>query len=103
VPCFGEVATVQAHKGTFACYDVLLEGGNRIGVAGSHYFLTESGRWAALQELAAGTRLQTANGPIAVAAVVKTAKPYVGEVYNLKVKGSHRYLVGQDAIIVRDY
>jgi parallel beta-helix repeat protein len=100
---FGEIEAVQAHKGTFACHDVLLESGNRISVAGCHYFLTDSGRWAALQELAAGTRLQTASGSIAVAAVVKRAMPYVGEVYNLKVNGSHRYLVGQDAIIVRDY
>ncbi len=103
VPCLGKVESVQKHRGTFACYDVLLESGNRISVAGCHYFLTESGRWAALHELRAGTRLQTAKGPIAVTDVVKRATPYVGEVYNLKVKGSHRYLVGQDAIIVRDY
>jgi hypothetical protein len=103
VACFGEVEAVQAHKGTFTCYDVLLESGNRISVAECHYFLTESGRWAALQDLRAGTRLQTPKGAIAVTAVVKRATPYVGEVYNLKVNGSHRYLVGQDAIIVRDY
>ena len=29
--------------------------------------------------------------------------PYVGKVYNLKVEGSDRYLVGKDAIIVSDY
>jgi hypothetical protein len=103
LPYLGGVETVQAHKGTFACCDVLLESGNRISVAECHYFLTESGRWAALQDLRAGTRLQTAKGPISVTAVVKRATPYVGEVYNLKVIGSDRYLVGRDAIIVRDY
>jgi hypothetical protein len=103
LPCLGEVETVQEHKGTFACYDVLLESGNSIGVAGNHYFLADCGQWISLHDLKAGMRLKTAKGPLAITAVTKRAAPYAGEVYNLKVNGSHRYLVGQDAIIVRDY
>jgi hypothetical protein len=103
VPYSGKVETVQAHKGTFACYDVLLESGNCIRVAECHYFLTELGRWAALQDLKAGMRLQTVKGPIGVLNVTKRPTPYVGKVYNLKVEGSDRYMVGQDAVIVRDY
>ena len=103
LPCLGEIETVQAHKGTFTCYDVLLGSGNRISVAENHYFLTDCGQWVSLHDLKAGMRLKTAKGPMAITAVVKRAAPYAGEVYNLKVNGSHRYLVGQDAIIVRDY
>ena len=103
LPCLGEVDTVQLHAGTFTCCDVLLESGNRISVVENHYFLADSGQWISLQDLKEGMRLQTAKGPIAITAVVKKATPYIGEVYNLKVNGSHRYLVGQDAIIVRDY
>ena len=103
LPCLGEVDTVQLHAGTFTCCDVLLESGNRISVVENHYFLADSGQWISLQDLKEGMRLQTAKGPIAITAVVKRATPYAGEVYNLKVNGSHRYLVGQDAIIVRDY
>ena len=100
---FGKVQMVQAHKGTFACYNILLESGNCISVAECHYFLTESGRWAAVQDLKAGMRLQTAKGLIGVLSVAKRPTPYVGKVYNLKVEGSDRYMVGQDAVIVRDY
>jgi hypothetical protein len=103
LPYLGEVETVQAHKGTFACYDVLLESGNRIRVAENHYFMADSGQWISLQDLKAGTKLKTSKGSISVTAVVKSAVPYAGEVYNLKVNGSDRYLVSQDAIIVRDY
>jgi hypothetical protein len=35
--------------------------------------------------------------------MTKRPTPYVGKVYNLKVEGSDRYLVGKDAVIVRDY
>lgn len=101
--CSGRVETVQTHKGTFACYDVLLESGNRISVAERHYFLTESGQWAAVQDLKAGMKLKTAKGLIGILRVAKRPTPYVGTVYNLKVEGSDRYMVGRDAVIVRDY
>jgi len=101
--CLSKIQEVQEHKGTFTCYDVLLESGNCIGVAENHYFLAESGQWISLQELKAGTKLQTPKGSIGIKSVTKRPAPYVGKVYNLKVAGSDRYLVGKDALIVRDY
>jgi hypothetical protein len=103
LPYLGKVEKLQEHQGTFQCYDVLLKNSNRIGVAENHYFLTQSGQWLALRDLKAGTKLRTANGSISIVSVTRRPKPYVGKVYNLKVEGSDRYLVGKDAIIVRDY
>ncbi len=94
---------MQEHEGVFECYDVSLESGNRIGVAERHYFLTEPGNWVAVQNLTAGTKLQTPKGSLAIVNVTRRAMPYVGKVYNLNVEGSDRYLVGKDAIIVRDH
>ncbi|TKJ37158.1 MAG: hypothetical protein CEE38_09705 [Planctomycetes bacterium B3_Pla] len=101
--CRGKVEEVQEHEGIFECFDVLLESGNRIGVAERHYFLIESGNWVAVQNLKTGTKLQTPRGSIAIVNVAKRLMPYAGKVYNLKVAGSDRYLVGRDAIIVRDH
>lgn len=98
-----QIEKLEEHEGTFVCYDVLLESGNCISVADCHYFLTESGRWVALQNLKTGTKLQTAKGSIGIISVNKRPMPYVGKVYNLKVEGSDRYKVGKDAVIVRDY
>jgi parallel beta-helix repeat protein len=98
-----QVEKLEEHEGTFVCYDVLLESGNCISVAGNHYFLTESGKWLAVQDLKAATKLQTPNGSIGIISMTKRPTPYVGKVYNLKVEGSDRYLVGKDAVIVRDY
>jgi predicted outer membrane repeat protein len=103
VGCTGTVEEVQEHMGSFICYDITLESGNCIQVAECHYFLAESGRWIALQDLKAGTRLQTAKGSIGIISVTRRTMPYVGKVYNLKIEGSDRYLVGKDAVIVRDY
>jgi hypothetical protein len=103
VPYLGKVEKVQEHEGTFVCYDVLLESGNCISVAENHYFLAESGRWVSLQNLRAGTKLQTAKGSIGITSVTRRPMPYVGRVYNLKVEASDRYLIGADAVIVRDY
>jgi hypothetical protein len=98
-----KIQEVQQHNGTFACYDVLLESGNCISVAENHYFMTESGQWIPLKNLKTGTRLQTSKGSIGIISVTKRPMPYLGKVYNLKVDGSDRYMVGQDAIVVRDY
>jgi len=103
LPYLGEVEELQEHQGVFECYDVLLESGNSIGVAERHYFLTESGDWVAVQNLKTAVKLQTPKGPIAIVSVTKRPMPYAGKVYNLKVEGSDRYLVGEDAVIVRDY
>jgi len=103
LPYLGIIQELQEHEGTFVCHDILLQSGNRISVAENHYFLTESGQWLALVNLRAGTKLQTAKGPIEIVSVTKRPTPYVGKVYNLKVEGSDRYMVGKDAVIVRDY
>jgi predicted outer membrane repeat protein len=99
----GEVEKLQEHQGTFSLHDILLESGNCITVAENHCFLVESGQWLALQELKAGTRLRTAKGIIKIKSITKQPQPYTGKVYNLKIKDSDRYMVGEDAVIVRDY
>jgi hypothetical protein len=103
VNSLGEIQEVQEHNGTFTCYDVLLESGNSIGVAENHYFLSESGKWLSLKELKAGIELKTSKGSIGIVGITQRPTPYVGKVYNIKVEGSDRYLVGKDAVIVRDY
>ena len=103
LPYLGKVQEVQEHEGIFECHDILLQSGNRISVAERHYFLTESGKWIAVQNLKPTTKLQTPKGPIGIVSVTKRPTPYVGKIYNLKVDGSDRYLVGKDAVIVRDY
>ncbi len=103
LPHRGRVEDVQEHEGVFQCYDLVLESGNHITVAEQHYFLTESGKWLAVQNLRTGMRLRTATGSIAIANVTKRSTPYMGKVYNLKIKNSDRYLVGRDALVVRDY
>jgi len=101
--CLSKIQEVQEHKGTFACYDVLLESGNCLSVAENHYFLAESGQWLSLQNLKAGMKLKTAKGSIGIKSVTKRPTPYTGKVFNLNINGSDRYLVGRDAIVVRDY
>jgi hypothetical protein len=103
LPYLGKVEQLQEHEGVFECYDILLKSGNNISVADNHYFLTESGNWTAVQNLKTKMKLQTPNGSIEIVSVTKRPMPYVGKVYNLKVEGSDQYLVGKDAVIVRDY
>ena len=103
LPYLGKVQELQEHQGVFECHDILLQSGNRISVAENHYFLTESGNWVAVQNLKAAAKLQTPKGLIGIVSVTKRPMPYAGKVYNLKVEGSDRYLVGKDAVIVRDY
>ena len=87
----------------FECRNVILENGNSISVVESHYFLLESGMWISSQNLKSGMKLKTMNGSIAIKSVKKREMPYVGKVYNVKVSGTHQYMVGEDAVIVRDY
>ena len=98
-----QIEKLEEHEGTFTCYDVLLESGNCISVAENHYFLAEPGQWISLQNLKAGIKLKTSKGSIGIISITKRPMPYIGKVYNLKVAGSDRYLVGKDAVIVRDY
>ncbi len=104
--CSRQIQGVDVHdesERTWTRYDVVLETGNRIAVANSHYFLLDSGRWASVQELADGMRLACLEGSIVVKSVVKSEVPCVGKVYNLKVRNGERYLVGRDGVIVRDW
>jgi hypothetical protein len=50
-----------------------------------------------------GQRLKTLNGAVTIKSVTVRENPYVGKVYNLKIKNSDRYMVGKDGVIVRDY
>jgi hypothetical protein len=98
-----QVEEVQEHTGTFECRDIVLESGNRIGVVGSHYFMLATGEWIAAQDLKSGISLRTLQGIVRIKSVKVRAAPYTGKVYNLKIKNSDEYMVGRDAVIVRDY
>ena len=97
------VEQVQEHTGTFECRDVVLESGNRIGVVGDHCFMLATGEWVAAQDLKSGLSLRTLQGTVRIKSVTVRAAPYTGKVYNLKIKNSDEYIVGRDAVIVRDY
>ena len=104
--CSRQIEGIDVHdesEGAWTRYDVVLETGNRITVANSHYFLTESGRWASVQQLSCGMRLLCLEGPIGIKSVIKSAVPCVGKIYNLKVRNGEKYLVGKDGVIVRDW
>ena len=97
------IEKLEEHEGTFECRDIVLESGNCISVVESHLFMLESGQWVTAQQLRSGMNLKTMNGTIGVKSVTTRAMPYVGKVYNVKINSSDRYMVGEDAVIVRDY
>jgi prepilin-type N-terminal cleavage/methylation domain-containing protein len=101
--CSSQIEKVDEHDGAFECRDVVLENGNCISVVAAHCFMLDSGRWIAAPDLTSGLKLKSLNGPIRIRSVVKRATPFVGKVYNLKVKNSEQYLVGKDGIVVRDW
>ncbi len=94
---------LEEYEGTFECRDITLENGNRISVVGEHRFMLDSERWVAAQNLQSGMKLKSLNGTVAIKSVVTRAIPFVGKVYNLKVKDSEQYLVGEDGVVVRDW
>jgi len=98
-----QIEKVEEHQGTFQCYDIALENGDYISVADSHCFMLDCGQWAAVQDLRAGLKLKSLNGPVSIKNVTKRQTHLTGKVYNLKVKDSDRYFVGKDGIIVCDY
>jgi hypothetical protein len=100
---FGQIERIEEHEGTFECYDIALETGNSISVADSHFFLTESGQWVPLQNLKPGSKLISSKGVISIKNIIKRTSPFVGKVYNLRIKDSDSYAIGEDGIIVRDY
>jgi len=97
------VERLEEHEGTYECRDIVLESGNCISVVESHLFMLESGQWVTAQQLRSGLKLKTLNGTIGIKSVTTRAMPYVGKVYNVKINSSDQYMVGEDAVIVRDY
>ena len=47
--------------------------------------------------------LLTLGGDVRIAQVTKRAAPYVGTVYNLKIRNADAYFVGAAGVVVRDY
>jgi prepilin-type N-terminal cleavage/methylation domain-containing protein len=97
------IEKLKEYEGSFECRDITLENGNRISVVDEHCFLLDTGRWIAAPDLKSGLKLKTLNGSVGIKSVVKRAVPFVGKVYNLKVKDGDRYLVGEDGVVVRDW
>lgn len=100
---FGQIEQLEEHVGSFECRDIVLESGNIISVVEAHCFMLDSGQWITAQDLKSGLRLKTLDGAVGIKCVKTRAKPFVGKVYNLKLKNSDRYMVGKDGLIVRDY
>jgi len=99
----GSIKGIEEHgAGINPCYVLTLESGNSITIVHSHYFMTVSGEWKKVEELSAGMQLQSMNGPITIKSVVKKAMPYLGNSYNLMLKGSEQYFVGKDGIVALD-
>jgi formylglycine-generating enzyme required for sulfatase activity/protocatechuate 3,4-dioxygenase beta subunit len=99
----GQIEKIEEHVGIFECRDIVLENGNRLSVVDAHCFMLESGRWIAAQDLRNGLRLKTLNGAVTIKNVTTRTTPFVGKVYNLRIKRSEQYMVGKDGVIVRDY
>ena len=97
------VEKLEEHVGSFDCRDIELTNGNKISVVALHYFMLDSGIWVRSIDLRSGMTLRTQNGNIAIKSVTTREQPYVGKVYNVKVKNSEQYLVGQDSVVVRDW
>lgn len=87
----------------FECRDIVLESGDCISVVDAHCFMLDSGQWVAAPNLRSGLRLKTQSGTVSIKHIAVRAVPFVGKVYNIKIKGSDQYFVGIDRVIVRDY
>jgi prepilin-type N-terminal cleavage/methylation domain-containing protein len=97
-----QVEKLEVHEGSWECRDIVLESGNSISVVESHLFMLESGVWVHSQNLKSGMTLKTQTGSIAIKSVTTRLAPYVGTVYNVN-SSNNQYMVGEDAVIVRDY
>jgi len=99
----GLIEGIEEHgEGMNDCYKMVLESGNSIIIVHSHYFLTVSGKWMAVEELTSGMKLQSLKGPITITSVVKKTMPFTGKSYNLVVKGAEQYFVGKDGVVALD-
>jgi len=99
----GQIEKIEEHEGSFQCRDIVFENGNCISVVDAHCFMLDSGHWIAAQDLKNGLILKTLNGTVTIKSATTRTAPFVGKVYNLKVKGSDQYMVGKHGVIVRDY
>jgi hypothetical protein len=98
------IERVEVHEGTFeGAYTLILENGESLCVVGSHVFLLDDATWVRLEDLRAGSVLRTHGAPLRILAALRHDQPYVGTVYNLKVRESHQYFVGRAGVVVRDY
>jgi len=98
-----EIESVLEYQGTDDYYNIVLENGNRINVVHSHYFLTASDQWVRVENLKAGSKLQSLNGPIPIKTIIKREVPFTGKYYNLKIKCGDRFFVGKDGVTVRGH
>ena len=98
-----EIKKLLEHEGTFDLFDIVLESGDCITVANEHYFMSVTGQWISSRNLKASMLIRTAKGLIRIKSVSKHSQPFTGKVYNLDIKNSDKYMVGEDAVIVRDY
>jgi len=98
------IERVEAHRGVFDnAYTLVLENGESLRVVGSHVFLLDGGAWVHVESLRAGSVLSSHAGPVRIVAAIRESQPYVGTVYNLKIKDSNHYFVGRAGVVVRDY
>jgi len=63
--------------------------------------MLSSGLWIGAEDLQSGMTLKTLNGTVNIQSV--TTSSYTGKVYNVNVNNSDQYMVGADAVVVRDY
>ena len=97
------VEKLEEYEGAWECCDITLKSGNLISVVDSHHFMLESGQWIAAPHLQSGMRLKTFDGSVGIRSVVVRKMPFVGKVYNLKIKNADQYFVGKDGVVVRDW
>ena len=97
------VDKLLVHEGSYDCRDIELTSGNRISVVSSHRFMLASGLWISARDLQSGMTLKTLNGTVGIKSVTLRPELYTGKVYNLNVNNSDQYMVGADAVVVRDY
>jgi len=97
------VGKLQEHEGTYELRNIELTSGNTIGVVGQHRFMLASGVWMGADKLQSGMTLKTMNGTVGIKSVTLQEKSYSGTVYNIQVSNSDQYMVGEDAVVVRDW
>jgi type II secretory pathway component GspD/PulD (secretin) len=91
---------MQHQVSSEVCRDIELTSGNHVRVVDAHRFMLASGLWISAEDLQSGMTLKTMNGTVGIKSI--TTSTYTGKVYNVQVD-THQYMVGSDALIVRDW